>query len=143
VAQVKKILVAIDTSRQGGNDDLLKTAQGIAKVMGGEIALLNVIEYVPQYVSNQLPEGLREEQIKEINSVLQKLAAQCDCSNAIIREGQPATEILEYASEIKADLIILQSHDPDISTYLIGSVASRVARHAHCSVYLVRQPESD
>ena len=140
---MKKILVPIDISRQGGNDSTLNIAQTLAKAMGAEIVLLNVLEQIPNYVSVQLPEGLREEQVHEARSVIEKLAEQYECSSSVIREGQPATEILEYASENKVDLIVLQSHDPNIATYLIGSVASRVVRHAHCSVHVVRQPNTD
>ena len=140
---MKKILVAIEISRQGGNDTAIKTAQIIAKAMDGEIVLLSVIEQVPNFVSVQLPEGLREEQVQDAKNKLQNLAAQYKCSNAVIREGQPATEILEYAREIKANLIVIHSHDPNIATYFIGSVASRVVRHAHCSVHVVRLPEKE
>ena len=140
---MKKILVAIEIARQGGNDAAITTAQNIAKAMGGEIILLHVIEQAPQYVNAQLPKGILVEQLQAAKTGIRELAAQYDCSDAVICEGQPATEILEYASEIKADLIVLQSHDPNITTYFLGSVASRVVRHARCSVHVVRQPESD
>ena len=140
---MKTILVPIELSRHGGNDSVLAVAQTMAKSMDAEIVLLYVIEQIPNFVSVQLPEGLREEQMQEAKSELEKLAAQFECSNAVIREGQPATEILEYASENKVDLIVLQSHDPNFSTYLIGSVASRVVRHAHCSVHVVREAQTE
>ena len=37
-----------------------------------------------------------------------------------------------------ADLIVIGSHRPAMSTYLLGSNAKTVARHATCSVLIVR-----
>ena len=59
----------------------------------------------------------------------------------MVRQGAPATQILEAAEEIGADMIVIRSHDPGMSNYFLGSVAGRVVRHAHCSVLVVRQPK--
>ena len=37
-----------------------------------------------------------------------------------------------------AELVIIASHRPDITTYLLGSNAAAVVRHADCSVLVVR-----
>ncbi|WP_179655998.1 universal stress protein, partial [Salmonella enterica] len=37
-----------------------------------------------------------------------------------------------------ADMVIIASHRPDITTYLLGSNAAAVVRHAECSVLVVR-----
>ena len=138
---MKKVLVAVDIARSGGNDTCIKTAQDIAGMMNAELVLLYVIEQISGYIALQIPDGLPEKQISEAEKDLRKLAAQYNCSNMLVREGAPATEILEHASEIKADLIVLHSHDPGLSNYFLGSVASRVVRHAHCSVHVVRHPD--
>ena len=41
-----------------------------------------------------------------------------------------------------ADVIVIASHDPGLADYLLGSVAARVVRHAHCSVLVVRNVKS-
>ncbi len=139
--QMKKILVAIDIERSGGNDFSIKAAQDIAGVMGGTLVFLYVVEPMPSYVISQVPEALIGEQKSQAEEELGKLAAQYGCSDIVVREGTPATEIIEHASEINADLIVVDSHDPDLSNYFIGSTASRVVRHAHCSVHVVRHPD--
>jgi nucleotide-binding universal stress UspA family protein len=49
--------------------------------------------------------------------------------------------ILETADDWKADLIVLGSHGKHgIEKFLLGSVAESVARHAKCSVMIVRTP---
>jgi len=135
---MKKILVAIDIERTGGNDSSIKAAQDIAGVMDGDLALLYVIEPMPSYVVSQVPEAVIGERKSHAEEELRRLAAQYGCSDAVVREGSPATEILEHASDIEADVIVLHSHDPGLADYFLGSTASRVARHAHCSVHIVR-----
>ncbi len=55
------------------------------------------------------------------------------------RRGHPAAEIVQAAEEHRTDLIVLGSHGRSaVARFLLGSVAERVARHAPCSVLLVR-----
>ena len=138
---MKKILVAIDLARSAGNDTCIKTAQAIAGTMDATLVLLHVIEPIPRYIVPSMPPGILEKRKPAAEEELRNLAAQYNCSDMVVREGPAALQILEYASEIDADLIMLNSHDPGLADYLFGSVASRVVRHAHCSVYVVRNPE--
>ncbi len=137
----KKVLVAVDIARSGGNDICMKTAQDIAGTMDGDLVMMYVVEPISGYISLEIPDGLPEKRKSEAVEELRELAAQYGCSEVVVREGAPATEILEQASEINADLIVLHSHDPGLSNYFLGSVASRVVRHAHCSVHVVRHPD--
>lgn len=54
--------------------------------------------------------------------------------------GDAGHEIAGYAKEIGADLIVLPSHGrTGLKRLLLGSVAERVARLAHCPVLILRQ----
>jgi nucleotide-binding universal stress UspA family protein len=139
---MKKVLVAIDIARSSGNDICIKTAQDIAGTMDGALILLHVIEPIPKYVVPSMPAGMLVKRKLEAEEEARKLADQYGFSDVVIREGRPANIILEYASEINADLIVLNSRDPGLSEYFLGSVASGVVRRAHCSVHIVRQPDS-
>ena len=56
-----------------------------------------------------------------------------------LQEGDARFAIVDYAAEMKADLIVLGSHGhKGLGRLLLGSVAEHVARHAHCSVLIVR-----
>ncbi|MCG6156857.1 universal stress protein [Rubinisphaera margarita] len=60
------------------------------------------------------------------------------------RVGDPGTEIADYAADINADLIIIPSHGyHGIKRALLGSVAERVIRHAHCPVLVLRRHDAD
>ncbi len=55
------------------------------------------------------------------------------------RIGKPATEILAVAREIGAELIIVGSKGiTGIERILVGSVAERIVRDAHCTVEVAR-----
>jgi universal stress protein F len=48
-------------------------------------------------------------------------------------------EILTAAKDRAVDLIVMASHRPEMLDYLIGPNAAHVARHAACSVLILRQ----
>jgi nucleotide-binding universal stress UspA family protein len=53
--------------------------------------------------------------------------------------GDPGREVAEYAEKVSAELIVLPSHGrTGITRMLIGSVAERVIRLAHCPVLVLR-----
>jgi nucleotide-binding universal stress UspA family protein len=54
-------------------------------------------------------------------------------------ESEPAEAILQLASEVSADLIVVGSRGlSGIQRFLMGSVSSKVSEHATCSVMIVR-----
>jgi nucleotide-binding universal stress UspA family protein len=57
---------------------------------------------------------------------------------SIMLQGDPATEILRFAENVRADLIATGSHGHGfVARLLIGSVATRIVRAATCSVLTV------
>jgi nucleotide-binding universal stress UspA family protein len=54
-------------------------------------------------------------------------------------EGDPKTQVVEYAKQCSADLIVVGSEsDGRLKQILLGSVATAVVTHAHCSVLVIR-----
>lgn len=54
--------------------------------------------------------------------------------------GDPGYTVSTYASDHQADLIVLPSHGrTGLPRMLIGSVAERIVRHAHCPVLVLRK----
>jgi nucleotide-binding universal stress UspA family protein len=56
----------------------------------------------------------------------------------IVALGSIYREILRAAQEVPADRIVMGSHRPERKDFLLGSNAAKVARHAKCSVLVVR-----
>lgn len=60
--------------------------------------------------------------------------------NTAVLLGEPAHGIANYAQEKHAELIVIPSHGrTGITRLLIGSVAERVVRLAHCPVLVLRK----
>ena len=120
----------------------LKASMEIAKRLladGGKITLFNVVTKIPSYVEMELPKETQLRWIKESQTKLEGLArdyypkAQCK-----VVEGHANHKILNYASEMEIDCIVMESHKPGLQDYLIGSTAARVVRHAKCAVHIIR-----
>lgn len=134
----KTILVPVDMAFT----EKAKVMIDVAKAQSGkdtQIILLNVIEELPTWVTVELPNDILGEPRKfardELNAISNATAI-----NAVveIRTGRPYKTILEVAGETDTDLIIIASHQPGLEDYFLGSTASKVVRHAKCSVLVVR-----
>jgi nucleotide-binding universal stress UspA family protein len=81
-------------------------------------------------------ETRREHAIRALNARVEPLAPG---AQAVVRIGDPAREIASLAQECGAELIVVPSHGrTGAARVLIGSVAERVVRHAHCPVLVLR-----
>lgn len=134
----KKIIVPVDMGQIEKGEKILAKARTLLDA-GGEIVLVNVAETVPGYLTIELPYDLVGKAVEDAKAKLAQLAARNGAdAKTEVRVGSPAREILAAADEHHADLILIASHRPDYTNYLIGSTADRVVRHARCSVLVDR-----
>ncbi|MDY6859622.1 MAG: universal stress protein [Pseudomonadota bacterium] len=117
------------------------TALQIARALladDGKITALHVIEAVPSYVAQYLPEGQEEKTRDAVQTALvAELGGVIDVKPAVVT-GHAGRTIVEYAQEHGADCIVIASHRPGLQDYFLGSTAARVVRHATCAVHVVR-----
>lgn len=140
----KTILVPIDVFEDNAGAAALALAKEHATAHDSRLVLLAVREIVQGYVGSYLPPDFDKNARAEFDKKLTAIADRegiAAVAETHVREGSPATVILDVARELPADLIVIASHNPGIADYFIGSVAARVVRHAHCSVLVVRSPE--
>ena len=57
---------------------------------------------------------------------------------SVVRVGAVHRQIVKLAEELNVDVIVMESANPKIQDYLLGTTASHVVTHATCSVYVVR-----
>lgn len=134
----KKIVVPVDMGQLDRGEKILAKAQALLDT-GGQIVLVNVVETVPSYITVDLPIDFIDVSVKDADIKLAELDAKFSAgAKKIVRMGSPAREILDVAEKEGADLILIASHRPDFSNYLIGATADRVVRHAKCSVLVDR-----
>ncbi len=57
----------------------------------------------------------------------------------VVENGTVYREIVEAAKDLKIDHIVMGAHRPSLADFLLGPNSARVARHAGCSVTVVRE----
>jgi nucleotide-binding universal stress UspA family protein len=145
-----KILLALDDSKcsAGATDALIAQI----KTKDTEVHLLHVVEPFPASLARRMgsqesPDfvAARLEQREFAKELLAQAAEKVRSAGfrvtTLIEEGDARDVILNQAERWHADLIIVGSHGrTGLDRFLIGSVSEAVARHARCSVEIVRIP---
>jgi universal stress protein F len=111
----------------------------IAQALAGpdaSITLLHVMDPVPFFAIDYMPEGWRSELENAIEEDMKRKAAALPGGRVAIVQDDPAHAILDWANAKGVDCIVMATHRSN--TALFGSTASRVARHAACAVHLIR-----
>lgn len=142
----KSILVPIDISESELTQRVVSYVENAAKIDDAEVHFLTVIPSLPYYVSlglaysAELPamDDLKAKAKSQLEEIIQKFKLPADKVHVHVDQGSPRDCILEMAKTLPADMVIISSHRPDMSTYLLGSNAAAVVRHADCSVLVVR-----
>jgi nucleotide-binding universal stress UspA family protein len=135
----RNILVPIDINHGEVGEKIVGVARHLAGP-DGKITLLYVLEAVPSYVMSQLPVDTISNNLADAKEKLTAMARALKAEGAtvLVKQGHSSNTILDEAEALGADCIVLGSHRPDYSDYLIGSTAARVVRHAQCTVVVER-----
>ena len=140
----RNILLPVDLSDKHSWRKALPTAIALCQTFQ---ARLHVIAVVPEFglpmVGQFFPEGyedkLRQQAAKQLKALVAEQVPDEVPTRRIIAEGRIYREILKAAQTIRADLIVMGSHHPELKDYLLGPNADKVMRHADCSVMVVRE----
>ena len=145
---VKRIVVPIDFSPDSLN--ALAYARDVAARFRAELLILHVVDQTylastPELsLANPAFGKLLEEQWRIANTQTERLGAdlkkQGQRVRTVVKRGTPAHVIIDTAKRSAADLIVMATHGrTGLAHMLIGSVAERVVRGAHCAVLTVRR----
>jgi nucleotide-binding universal stress UspA family protein len=147
MAPFKKILVPVDFSAHA--ERALRIACDLGKTFQIPLTLFHAYA-IPTY---PLPEGVVlaspetvAELLEKTQSAMNQLRARAvelgaPRVDAIVNEGIAFAEIVRVAREQDFDLICMGTHGrTGIKHALLGSVAEKVVRKAHCAVLTVRDP---
>jgi len=145
-----KILLAVDDSKF--SEAATRAVAALIRSQDAQVLLLHLVEPRFYSVPPQMSPGYSPE-TAEIRKEQRKAAEEAVGRNAEalrnagfrvetrVGDGEPRSGILDIAAEWHADLIVLGSHGrTGLQRLLLGSVAETVARHARCSVMIVRVP---
>jgi nucleotide-binding universal stress UspA family protein len=147
-----KILLAIDDSSYSREATRVLVSQ--FRVQEHEVLVLSVVEPVSVYISaDAFPhftpqvEEIEEDRKQQAIALVEKVAADLRAAGframSQVDFGDAKTRIIDCATKHDADLIVMGSHGwKGLNRFLLGSVSDALARHAPCSVEIVRMRDT-
>ena len=126
------ILVPVDVETPDVSDKALRWAMQLARESGAALTILTVVPVWREDRSAVPPET--EDKLNALVRDRDGLAV----STVIEVGGSISGRIIQTVEDVGADLVVMASHNPRMSDFLIGSNAAHVALHVPCSVLVVR-----
>lgn len=140
----KKILIPLDGSELAKK--ALEEAEKLASCFGSDIILFEVVPFMPIYGSPELvtplivDEKQKEAAEKYLVNLSEELKKKGFKATSVVRTGQQvAVEIIDFAKESGANLIVMCTHGRSgITRWVLGSVALKVLTRAETPILLIR-----
>jgi nucleotide-binding universal stress UspA family protein len=138
----KTILVPVDIEDVETARPALDRAVALADASGGTVRLIYVRSLVPvsymEFVPPDFDAAQQEESAKRLAALAAGVRLPKNRVSSVVTLGGVYHDVLNEAEKIGADLIVVGSHRPTMATYLLGSNAASIVRHAKCSVLVMR-----
>jgi len=142
---MKKVLVPV------AGDEIDVATMGFVKEfalnMGAQLCVVSVLPYSDFVSHPQLTHfiGLESKAFKDVcDEILGKVSKQLadvgitNFTTAVL-EGDPASEIIDYADNERCDLILIHTHGMGLTKrFRVGSVTNTVVHHANVPVLVVK-----
>ncbi len=150
--QIKRILCPIDFSEF--SEKAFQYACSLARHYGSTLLLEHVVE--PIYVTSPyysyaslgtidaIYDDMASDALKKLNSWMARDGVKTIQMHPFVRKGFIATEILSFAQQHDADLMVMGTHGRHgLARLALGSVTEKVLRAARCPVLAVHHPRHD
>jgi len=138
----QRIMIAVDESAAAA--DAAHSGLRLAQALHAEVIFATVV-FIQIDDMAQYPAAQEEKRLAEARALLSGFVAQAANvgikARSVVREGEPAPELLRAAEEEAVDLIVTGTHGRrGVPRFFLGSVAEALARQAPCPILLVREP---
>ena len=150
MATVQRILVVVQ-----GTEDCLTVfdyAAGLAETFGAKLFVLDIIHNPFAYTGWNLPmPSMAKEYQSLLHSIRERMQAMTNERRnrgfpveTLVREGDPASEIIKVVEEEKIDMLVMPAHEETrMEHFLWGKMAERIIRNMPCSILLLKlEPEN-
>ena len=146
---VRRILVPVDFSDAVG--PILDWAIHMAEEHGSELVLLHVYHLPVEfqqiegaYLPADFWANVKQEAEQQLAALAERASGRGVQVEQHVREGYPATVIIDEATELGTDLIVIGTHGhTGLKHLLLGSIAERVVQKAPCPVLTVRAADPE
>lgn len=145
--EIKKILVPVDFSEH--SKQALDIAVGLAKTLSAEVHLVHVLHYPVQVaapgqmaIPADLWTEIRDAAARKLEKTTKTVEGEGIKAESHLSEGPNAHSIVELAEKLGVDLIVMGTRGlSGLKHVMLGSVAERTVRLAHCPVLTVKADE--
>lgn len=139
----KIVLVAIDLGHETSDRIIAEEGLILAHSHGAELHLVFVVpDQKNGYVQPYIPQEMKAEVEKTAEADLDALGVALDSGDTKVKthvlRGIVYEEIVKLSDRIKSEIVVIGAHKPGFMDFFLGPNAARVARHAECSVMIVR-----
>lgn len=145
-------LAAIDLADEDSWDSIIKkTVEMATGVPDTKIFLMTVIPGITPGVdaryavrgemhgSQDYPlQEWKADAAKRLEAIAKKSIPGKLFAGVVVEHGTVYKEIVEAAKDLDIDQVVMGAHRPSLADFLLGPNSARVARHAGCSVTVVR-----
>ncbi|MEM8788879.1 MAG: universal stress protein [Pseudomonadota bacterium] len=140
----KTVLLPIDLSAPSSWQKAVPTALRLCEPEDG--AILHVLTVVPDFgmsvVGSYFEPDFEQKAMRKVREALVDWVAEHMPASAEVHPhvvlGRVYDQIIAAADRLDVDAIVMASHRPEPTDYLLGPNAARVVRHARQSVFVVR-----
>jgi nucleotide-binding universal stress UspA family protein len=144
----KHLLVTLDGSPRA--EAVIPHAIDIGKTMGAEITLLRIVDAANSDWSergaigkSQASTSIKSTYVDQATAYVERVAEQFRqvgiTAHAVVKQGQPAKQIVATAKEGDADAIVMATHSRrGLNRIMFGSVAEEVLHESQLPILLVR-----
>ena len=136
-----RVLIAVDNSAT--SQWALRVGGALAARLGATVGLLHVVDlsrgFAPELgvMDDRIVDELRKAGAELLERSERSVPAGLNVVR-LMRDGEPAGEIVAGAGEWHADVVVLGAHARGALTrFLLGSTAEAVVRRAHCPVLTI------
>lgn len=132
----KKILLPIDLQHESSWTRALPVAADQARHYGAKLILLNVMADVRRVDPARHDE---EDSTKKLRALAERHVGEgVDVEIKVMHYDSVHRCIRRMVEDEGVDLVIMNSHHPELRDYVLGSNAAQVVHHADCSVFVLR-----
>jgi len=138
------IIMPVDIFEMELSDKAVRHAEFLAQSEG----VIHLLHVLPASASLSLhrfaadlrrfEEHLHQEAQTRLESMRSHFSIDPSRIHTHVRFGSVRDMVNELGEELHADMVVIASRNPSITTHLLGSNASSVVRHAHIPVLVVR-----
>lgn len=145
-------LAAIDLDDEPSWDNIIKTTVNMGTgVEGTKIYLMTVLPGITPGIdaryairgdmkgSEDYPlQQWKDEAEQQLKDIADKHIPKAMYAGVVVENGTVYREIVEAAKDLDINQIVMGAHRPSLADFLLGPNSARVARHAGCTVTVVR-----